>query len=103
MKPSLIILPLVAALAVGTASAENGDRKGPPKGERGEMMAKRLIEKHDKNNDGALDQAELTEALKAMHDRRMKMREEGKGGWEGKGKGGGKKERHGNKAADKAE
>jgi hypothetical protein len=109
MKPSLLILPLVAALAVGTASAENGDRQGPkngngqgpPNGDRAEEMAKRLIEKHDANSDGALDEAELTEALKAMHKHRMQQRGPGKG--KGPGDRPNKPERRGKKPADNAE
>ncbi len=109
MKSSLLILPLVAALAVGTASAQNGNRKGPqngngqgpPNGDRAAEIAKRLIEKHDENNDGALDEGELTEALKAMHKRRMQQRGPGKG--KGPGDRPNKPERRGNKPADNAE
>lgn len=97
MKPSLLILPLIAALAVGTAPAKNGDRKGPPIGERGEMMAKRLIEKHDKNNDGALDEAELTEALKAIRKHRMQQRRPGRGDGKGPEDGSGQQKRRGNR------
>jgi len=103
MKPSLLILPLVAALAVGTASAEYGDGKGPRDGDRAENMAKRLIEKHDENNDGALNEAELTEALKAMHKHRMQHRKPGKGNGQGPEDGSGKKKRRSDNAADNAE
>ena len=78
MKPTLVILPLVAALAIGTASAEQNKQKRQGDGQRTEAIASRLIENHDKNNDGALDKAELAEALKSMHKHRMKNRGEGK-------------------------
>lgn len=107
MKFTLLILPLVAAMAVGTASAQNGNGQGPQNGkgqgpqngQRAEALAKRLIEKHDQNNDGALNEAELAEALKAMHKRRMQQRGPSKGPGNRPGKPG----RPGNKPANNAE
>ena len=78
MKTTHVILPLVAALAIGTVSAEENKHQRPGDGERAEAIAARLIENHDKNNDGALDKAELAEALIAMRKHRMKNRGDGK-------------------------
>ena len=78
MKSTLLILPVVAALAISSVSAEDNNRQRPGDGERAEAIAERLIENHDKNNDGALDKAELAEALKAMRKHRMQNRGDGK-------------------------
>lgn len=64
-----------------------GDAKGKGKRPDPAAMAKRMIETHDKDGDGALNEKELTEALTAMMRQRIGGRGKGKGDGKGKGKG----------------
>lgn len=87
-------IPAMSSVALGDDRPDRGKGKGDGKG-RGDRpspgdIAKRLIQQHDKDGDGALNEKELTAALEALFSRfagKGKGRGDGKGKGDGRGKG----------------
>lgn len=95
MKSMTLAFSAVAALALGTVNAEDGDK---PRGDRPspKEIAERMIENHDEDGDDALNADELKAAHKARKQARKeagKKRGDGKGRGKGDGKGEGRGER----------
>ena len=84
-------IPAMSSVALAEDNNAKGKGKGGGKGKGDKpdaaKLAAMLIKKHDKDGDGALNQRELTAALKAMRERRAN-KGDGKGKGKGKGKGG---------------
>ncbi|MDB9741448.1 hypothetical protein OAB00_01195 [Akkermansiaceae bacterium] len=59
MKKYIILAPVFAALSFSTAFAKDKDKKAKP-------TAAELIAEHDSDEDGKLDETELTALLDAM-------------------------------------
>ena len=89
---ALVAVPAMSTYALGAdAAAPGGKGKGGAGGPAAdpETLAARMIQEFDKDGDKALNQEELTAAIRASHERAGQGKVGGAGG--GKGKGGGGK------------
>jgi hypothetical protein len=90
---ALVAVPAMSTYALGADAAAPAGKGGKGKGGAGgpaadpETLAARMIQEFDKDGDKALNQAELTAAIRASHERAGQGKGGGAGG--GKGKGGG--------------
>jgi hypothetical protein len=90
---ALATVPAMSAYALGADAAAPAGKGGKGKGGAGgpaadpEALAARMIQEFDKDGDKALNQEELTAAIRASHERAGQGKGGGAGG--GKGKGGG--------------
>ena len=90
---ALAATPSMTTIALGADAAAPAGKGGKGKGGAGgpaadpETLAARMIQEFDKDGDKALNQQELTAAIRASHERAGQGKGGGAGG--GKGKGGG--------------
>ena len=92
---ALVAVPAMSTYALGADAVAPAGKGGKGKGGAGgpaadpETLAARMIQEFDKDGDKALNQQELTAAIRASHERAGQGKGGGAGG--GKGKGGGGK------------
>jgi hypothetical protein len=92
---ALVAVPAMSAYALGADAAAPAGKGGKGKGGAGgpaadpETLAARMIQEFDKDGDKALNQEELTAAIRASHERAGQGKGGGAGGAKGKGGGAG--------------
>ena len=91
---ALVAVPARSTYALGADAAAPAGKGGKGKGGAGgpaadpETLAARMIQEFDKDGDKALNQEELTAAIRASHERAGQGKGGGAGGAKGKGGGG---------------
>jgi hypothetical protein len=92
---ALVAVPAMSTYALGADAAAPAGKGGKGKGGAGgpaadpETLAARMIQEFDKDGDKALNQQELTAAIRASHERAGQGKGGGAGGAKGKGGGAG--------------